>query len=134
MVIDASVVFKWFVEEPGTQAARKLIIDHPLKAPAHLLSELLNALWVASKAGRFDLTKAAAALDKTERTIDLVPVELLTDSAMEIALALNHSVYDCLYLAAAADTSSMLVTADERFHRAASASKWGTNISLLALK
>lgn len=132
MVVDASVAFKWFVEEPGTEAARKLIADGvPLKAPGHLLLELLNAFWLASLQGRFDPKLARTALEKVERLVDLVPVELLTETAMEMALALRHPIYDCLYLAAAADMSSIVITADDRFLRIAGASKWAANVSKL---
>ncbi len=36
------------------------------------------------------------------------------DRALELALALNHPVYDCLYLSCADIADGVLITADEK--------------------
>jgi predicted nucleic acid-binding protein len=49
-----------------------------------------------------------------------LPVEAVQDSALVtvaagLAISLDHSVYDCLYLATAIGRSGVLVTADRQF-------------------
>ncbi len=44
MIIDASVAFKWLVNEPESDAARGWIERSELRAPLLVLSEVSNAL------------------------------------------------------------------------------------------
>ena len=43
----------------------------------------------------------------------------MSDEAFALAIRLSHSLYDCLYLALAIRSDSSLVTADDRFAKAA---------------
>lgn len=47
----------------------------------------------------------------------IVPSQIIAMRAGQIAIELDHSIYDCLYLALAEQESCMLVTADERLCR-----------------
>lgn len=47
----------------------------------------------------------------------LVPLEELIEAATRLAVTLDHSVYDCLYLALAVREHTRLVTADQQFAR-----------------
>ena len=62
---------------------------------------------------------AAQALEAVETLPDLfsqvVPSADLIRDAWRIAEVLDHSVYDCLYLACAEQRSLDLITADDRF-------------------
>jgi predicted nucleic acid-binding protein len=49
--------------------------------------------------------------------IDLLPMRSLLEAATRIAVALDHPVYDCVYLAAAEAEGISMVTADERLLR-----------------
>jgi predicted nucleic acid-binding protein len=124
MVVDASVLLKWFVEEEGSAAARRLITRHALFAPDLALAELANALWASATAGRFESRLAGAALDKAAHLLDLVPSAPILERAFAMAVGLRHPVYDCLYLAAAEIAATQVVTADTRFQRAAAGSPW----------
>jgi predicted nucleic acid-binding protein len=44
----------------------------------------------------------------------LVPTELLLPQAMQLSRSLDHSVYDCCYLALAMRENAPLITADRR--------------------
>ena len=44
----------------------------------------------------------------------------LIDDAVRLAIALNHPVYDCIYLALAQQVGANVVTADKRFMNAVS--------------
>ena len=52
----------------------------------------------------------------------------LLPAALDLAISLDQTVYDCLYLALAEARNSVMVTADRRFHDAVSDSVWADRI------
>jgi predicted nucleic acid-binding protein len=113
-VIDASIAVKCAVEENGTAEALVLRQKAKLIAPELLVAEL----W--KKVQRHELLKeeallAARLLQGAE--IDLLPTRSLLEAATQMSIEINHSAYDCLYLALAVDNECRCVTADERFLR-----------------
>ncbi len=117
-VIDASVVIKWVVNEPGSENAVRLIGGPTLSAPDLLMSECANILW--KKVRREELTRdeASLAVELLVRAdIELVPTRALTPAATQLSLDLDHPAYDCMYLALALDRDDAFVTADSRFVR-----------------
>lgn len=132
-IVDASVAVKWVCEEEGSDRAAFLLEGHLLAAPSFWLVEVANALW--RRAQRGELTREAveervAALSAAPvRTLDL---QDLVRDAIKFACDLGHPVYDCLYLAAAVRCQGRVVTADKRFHAAASQhSVFGPMVTLL---
>ncbi len=125
-VIDASVALKWFVEEDGTaQAAALLAGSDWLIAPDLILAEVGNAAWKAVRSGmmlpeQFDHAAARLPVAFDE----LVPLAGLSRRAAAIALALDHPVYDCCYLAVAEARDAPLVTADRRLLRRLADTPW----------
>jgi predicted nucleic acid-binding protein len=87
-----------------------------LLAPELICAEFANAIW--AKFHRHGLPAAEASAVVREFLIDtplkLHPLAPLTNRATEIALQLDHPVYDCFYLALAERERCPLVTADER--------------------
>ena len=59
--------------------------------------------------------------------IDICPLALLP-AALDLAITLDQTVYDCLYLALAETRNSIMVTADRRFHDVVNASVWADRI------
>lgn len=119
-VIDASVALKWVLDEPGEAEAISLLSDK-LYAPELMLVEAANALW--SRARRGHLTEGQAEL--RVRQIQAARVEWTRDprdltTALSLSFALQHPVYDCVYLAVAIRENTQVVTADMRFIRALS--------------
>lgn len=120
LVVDASVVIKWFVEEPLHERARQLLKGREsLYAPDLLVSEIGNIVW--KKVVRGEIEKQQA--QKIANALHDVPINLqpsidLIDHALHIALSIRHPVYDCLYIACAEMLGSTFVTADERLKRA----------------
>lgn len=115
LVVDASVVIKWVIEETGTQDALALR-RHRLLAPDLLIPECANILW--KKVRRQELTgdEARLAARLIERAdIDFVPSRRLLEAATNLALLLDHPAYDCLYLALARSSGCCFVTADAKF-------------------
>lgn len=122
IVVDASVALKWVVAEDGSELARNLVKSETLVAPDLLWAECANALWVMARRKLISQASAAAAFAAIEATpIRIVPTQLHAAAAQSIAFDLDHTVYDCLYLAVALAERATFVTADSAFVKAASA-------------
>jgi predicted nucleic acid-binding protein len=116
VVIDASVALKWVLDEPGKEAAEALL-DEELIAPALWLLEAANALWKRAKRGDISAEQAKARLEELYNApVTTTAIEADLTAAVDLANALGHPVYDCLYLAAAIREKTYVVTADRRFH------------------
>lgn len=60
--------------------------------------------------------------------ISTMSISPLLPAALDVAISLGHSLYDCLYLALALARGCPVVTADRRFHDAVSRSVWADRI------
>jgi predicted nucleic acid-binding protein len=120
VVVDASVVIKWFVPEAGSAAAsRWLGSEDRLEAPDLLFAEIANAIW--KKVLRGQLTRAESQLlvnDIEKIAVNTTPCRALATDAHEIALITSRSVYDSMYVALALRLDTRVITADERFFHA----------------
>lgn len=116
LIVDASVAVKWLVDEPDRLAARSLLDrNEQLQAPDFVFVEVANVLW--KKVSRRELTaeQAAEGVDSLPRLFEVVvPSSLVLGRALQMAIELNHPVYDCLYLACAERAGADLVTTDSR--------------------
>ena len=126
LVIDANVAIKWFVTENLQAEARRLLDGgQDLHAPDFLVVELANVAW--KKAKRQEITRRQAEQISTA-CLDGVPVlhasSALAERALQIALDLDHPVYDCIYIACAEAVDGVLVTADEKMKKAAENTKF----------
>lgn len=116
VVVDASVAFNWYVDEPGTEAAWTLMeAPDPMIAPELVVIEVCNAASRAYRRGEVSATQqariAAAVVEVFDR---LEPLGPFADRASAIAREIDHQVYDCFYLALSEARNACLVTADER--------------------
>ena len=118
LVIDASVAAKWVLPEVHSDAARCLPTRTTMLAPDLLWAELGNVLWARQKRGELTVVDARDTLAKLRSfRIRVYPLSPLLPAALDLAMAIDHAVYDCLYLALAEVEDSVVVTADRRFHR-----------------
>lgn len=116
IVVDASVALKWVLDEPGKEAADALL-DEELIAPALWLLEAANALWKRAQRGEITAEQARARLAELfNAPVTSTAIEDDLPAAADLADALGHPVYDCLYLAVALRENTYVVTADRRFH------------------
>ena len=118
LTVDASVVTKWFVKEQGFEEARGLLAHRiHLHAPDILLAEFANTIW--KKVHRREVADPRPYFDELVNLPEIVTLhrgDALIDRAAEIAVEIDHPVYDCLYLTCAEVTASAaLITADRRF-------------------
>lgn len=118
IVIDASIAVKGVVEEPGSaDAARLLALDETFGAPDVLFAEVANVLCKKVRGGKTSAAQAIGSLAELKAVITHVEqAATLCDAALRFAIELDHSAYDCFYLATAGDAGE-LVTADEAFAR-----------------
>jgi predicted nucleic acid-binding protein len=114
LVLDASVVVKWFLPEAGSQEAAQLLRQGAdLLAPDLLLAEVASAIWKRYMRDELTLAEARAmAKDIGAVAVETVPARGLLVDALPLSAALRHSVYDCLYLALAMRLELQMVTAD----------------------
>ena len=114
LVIDASVAVKWFAPEPLHELARALLQSSDQRvAPDWLLIEVANVLWKQQRRGSITSAEASRILDLLRQLLTLHAGTELVAAASDIANALDHPVYDCLYLALADNIRGQLVTADQ---------------------
>ena len=117
LVVDASVIIKWVIDEEGTTAALALRRAR-LAAPDLIVPECANILW--KKVRRREMSQDEARLAGrllARANLDLFPMRRLLEPAVELAHLLDHPAYDCTYLALARDLGVDMVTADERLCR-----------------
>jgi len=133
MIIDASVALRWFLNEPGAADASAAFAQGPPPiAPDLVLVEIGNGLWAATRRQRIDETTAQAQLEAAPHLFgELRASEALAPRAFEIARALGHPIYDCLYLAMAEAEHMPLITADARLQKAVTGTPWRHLVSVL---
>lgn len=125
IVVDASVVVKWFVPEAGDAAAKALLTTaDALVAPELVRIEVASALVRKGLRRELSVPDAERALGAWLQVVADGQVVLLPNgddiaAAAQLAFALQHALPDCLYLAAAARLGTTLVTADQAFARKA---------------
>lgn len=135
-VIDASVAVKWFLPEPGEDAAQQVLAaGEELTAPSLIRVEVAAA--ILRKARFKEIEEQEAQMTTrlwfqalVDGVVTLVPDEADLPEAVRVALALKHPLQDCLYLAVAKRLGAPLITADQKF--AAKASAAYPNVRLLA--
>lgn len=127
LVADASAAAMWFIlEEDSPRAARLKSPAIRLIAPDWIVAECAQVFWKRAKAGDISGEYADWAIRNLPRWFaDFSPAAELAPRALTIARELNHSVYDCVYLALAEREKTKVATADARFLKAAQKGGWG---------
>lgn len=123
VVVDASVVIKWFVPENGTEAALRLLDSgHQFVAPDLLFAEVTNSIWKKTLRGELtaiDSHHLAADLERI--AVETIQCRELATDAHALALITSRSVYHSMYVALAIRLETRLITADERLVNALAA-------------
>ena len=120
LVVDSSVVVKWFFDEVHASDARRILEGYgkgnvTLHAPDLLYAEVGNILW---KKQRFqgvtpeDARQVLTTFQALPFTITRTSV--LLGDAYRLAVTHQRTVYDALYLALSLQRQCPFVTADEK--------------------
>jgi predicted nucleic acid-binding protein len=117
LVVDASVIAKFFFHEDESEQARKALTSGAvIVAPALLLIELasLAVKKVRTRGATFE--RARTAMSAIGDVVDrLEPMEGLAMRAFQVAAGTGCSVYDATYLALAETLAVPFLTADDHF-------------------
>ena len=118
VVMDASVLIKWYVDEDFTAEAEQLIDGRfELHAPELLLPEFGNILWKKCRNDDLDENVAISSLASLRsRNIILHSNTTLLEPAFRGAQETGQSVYDWTYLSLAISLDCKFVTADRKFY------------------
>jgi len=124
VVVDASVLVKWFVPEEFSDRAEAILNDHldarvTVAAPSYALLELANALRKHVVRGVMGPGEAGEAFSLLlEMDIEFVEVDgELAREALGYALDNGVTVYDAYYIVLARRLGTVFYTADEKLLR-----------------
>ena len=118
VVLDASILVKWFVEEEASDAAlmlRDRYIDGEIiiSAPELIINEVLNALYFKRLFSKDELKEISKALEAY--SFSLYPLRgEYADKTLEVAYENDITIYDASYIALAMIKNTFVITADEK--------------------
>lgn len=114
LVVDASVVLKWYFTEAHADLALK-VVNYPggLVVPEALESQVGSVLWRRVKANEIRKDDAHRVLSNLRRLpLIRIPTQTLAPAALEIASVTSRTFTESLYFALAIREQTRLVTAD----------------------
>lgn len=134
LVIDASVAIKWFLPEPySINAIRLLDAGHELAAPDLIFPECGNVLWKKWLRQELEPDVIPVLLgDLCRMNVRIVPTFSLIDEASGIAVACRRSYYDSIYIALAVACNGRMVTADEKLCNALKGTSMAQRVVMIA--
>jgi len=135
IVLDASFAFTLHLNSPPAAAAARFLAESGAAAsaaPDLILAEVANAAWKTTRVGAITAQEGMTILTSVASMFTrLVPAVALAPRAYQIAIELDHPVYDCIYLALAERESAVLVTFDQRFEAAVRKTEWAALVRCL---
>lgn len=124
-VMDASVGIKWVINEEHSSRADQLLNDkNRLLVPDRFYSEIANVLWKRTRRQKSeDKISVSDARDGLQTVLGFLSLEPtpsadLVHDALEMALDMSCSSYDCEYVVLALRESALFVTADRKLYNA----------------
>ncbi len=134
LIVDASVAVKWFVPEEGSDQAERLFArDMRLCAPKLFLGEVANALWKTVRRGDMSVAASSESISRLPGYISILfDTDALLSAAFDMACALDHPIYDCLYVESARRFEMPLLTADARLIRKLAGTPYATHVTPLS--
>jgi predicted nucleic acid-binding protein len=124
VVIDSSVVAKWFVRESDSADAQRVMADTQTAGKRLIVLDLVfvevaNVVWKKHRQKLITLTEANGILaDLMKSPLHAEPAARHLDKAFEIAVKYDRAVYDALFVALTQDLGIKGVTADEPLYNA----------------
>ncbi|HDM22824.1 type II toxin-antitoxin system VapC family toxin [bacterium] len=120
MILDASVIVKWFTREEKREEAlryREMFINDEIEivVPDLILYEIGNALRYNPSFNDEDVRLAVRSLIDLGINI-IIPTTEILDMAINLAFKYDTTLYDSVYLALAEILNDTLVTADKNLY------------------
>ncbi|MBF0135776.1 MAG: type II toxin-antitoxin system VapC family toxin [Magnetococcales bacterium] len=129
LVVDASVCVGWFLNVSYREHAMKVLMSGwPMLAPEWLVAEVTSVAWKMVKADMATDALVHRMLKELPIYFSLVPMAGLSHSAYRLSRELNHSPYDCYYLALAERENAPMVTADRRLVSKLTGTSWASMV------
>ncbi len=134
LVVDASVVAKWYLKEAGHERATQIMEAGlcqatRLIAPGLIAAEIGNVLWQRSRRGELIGDEVWEVWRSFEAApVDLFDIPPLMSLALQVALDTGCAVYDALYVALAEAEGAKLVTADRKLVRTLDGTPFGESV------
>ena len=121
LVLDASVIAKWFKYEEGREKALEIrdnfISDQEqITFPDLLILELANLLRFSRIYNQTDIIKAVESIENMDIDIVVPTFEVIKDS-VRMAVENDLTVYDAVYISLAESLGCDFITADEKLHQ-----------------
>jgi len=121
LVLDASVIAKWFKYEEGREKALEIrdnfISDQEqITFPDLLILELANLLRFSRIYNQADIIKAVESIENMDIDIVVPTFEVIKDS-VRMAVENDLTVYDAVYISLAESLGCDFITADEKLHQ-----------------
>lgn len=131
-VLDASAIAAALFRESGADRARAVLTSsRTLHAPDLVHAELANVIWKRFRRGDIDRDEAGELLqDLLCLPLRITPSAELVEPALQLGLATDRTVYDCLYVALAIRLGAEMLTADKRLANAMAATALAKHITL----
>ena len=120
MVLDASVILKWFLDEDGSNKALKIKESHvagidTIITPDIVIYEVGNALRYEPEFSPEEVNRCLKELYELE--IDIIaPLSDIANLTTQVAYQKDITFYDATYIALAQDLNLQYVTADEKLY------------------
>jgi D-alanyl-D-alanine carboxypeptidase/D-alanyl-D-alanine-endopeptidase (penicillin-binding protein 4) len=99
ILVDANVAVKWFLPEPGAEAALALIAGEALFAPALIRIEVLSGITRCVRLGTATKEESLLRCQKwyeylQEEVVNVVPDTALFDEAVALSMSIKHALKD----------------------------------------
>jgi predicted nucleic acid-binding protein len=119
LVVDSSVIAKWFVPEPDSPQAERVMRDTTAAGGRLVVLditfiEVANVIWKKHRQKLISNHQARGSLADLQRApMHVETGSRLLDQAFEIAVKYDRAVYDALFVALVQDLGIKGITADE---------------------
>ena len=118
-IVDASVAIPWAIPEVWSRQAELLLApSHERIAPDWIVVEYRNAIWKHVRRGEVTGKEAREISSILSRYLTHVASLPLVGPALDIAVAIDQTVYDSVYVALAERTGLPFVTGDRPLYDA----------------
>jgi predicted nucleic acid-binding protein len=118
VVLDASAAVRAVMDAAAQPALLDRLAAAPIVvAPALMRIEAANALWKYQRAGVIDAAEVLARHAETAALVHrFIDEQTLFPEALQLAVDLDHPVYDAVYAVSARRHAATLLTFDRRLH------------------